>query len=86
MADGQVAGQLGQHAGGKDLGHVAHGFDAVDVAAVAGGDARALLAAVLQGEQAEMAQLGRFRVAVDGEDAALVVEFIEMGRRPACPT
>ena len=42
-------------------------------------DARALLAAMLQRIEPEVRQLGRFRMAVDGEDAALVVEFVEHG-------
>ena len=40
-------------------------------------DAGALLAAMLQRIQAQVSQLGCFRMAVDREDAALVVEFIE---------
>ena len=46
-------------------------------AAVAGGDARAFLAAMLQRIEPEIGQVGRFRMAVDGEHAALLVQFIE---------
>ena len=46
-------------------------------AAVAGADAGAFLAAMLQRVEAQIGQLGGFRMAVDGDDAALFVEFIE---------
>ena len=45
--------------------------------AVAGADAGALLSAVLQRVEAQVGQLGGFGMAVDGDDAALVVELIE---------
>ena len=54
----------------------------MDLVAVAGADAGALLPAVLQGVEAEVGQLGGFGMAVDGDHAALVVEFIEHGQRP----
>ena len=77
MADGQLAGQLSQHGRREDLRHVAHVLDAVDLPSVARRDAGALLAAMLQREQAQVAQLGRFRISVDRKNTALVVEFIE---------
>jgi hypothetical protein len=51
---------------------------AVDLAAVAGGDAGALLAAMLQRVQAQIGEVGGFRMAVDGENAALIVNLSSM--------
>ena len=45
--------------------------------AVGGGDARALLPAVLQRVEAEVGQVRRLGVAEDAEDAALVAELVE---------
>ena len=45
--------------------------------AVGGGDAGALLAAMLQRVEAEVGEVGRLGMAEDAEDAALVVEFVE---------
>ena len=45
--------------------------------AVAGGDPGALLASMLQRVQPQVGQIGRFRVPVNGEYAALVVELVE---------
>ena len=70
-------GSVGQHVAGEDVRHMPHGLVAVDLAAVAGADAGALLPAMLQRVEAEVGQLGRFGMAVDGDHAALVVEFIE---------
>ena len=61
----------------EDIGHMAHRLVAVDLAAVAGGDTGALLAAMLQRVQPEVGEVRRFRMAVDGEDAAFFVELIE---------
>ncbi len=47
--------------------------------AVGGGDAGALLAAMLQRVEAEVGEVGRLRVAEDAEDTALVLEFVEHG-------
>ena len=54
VADRQVAGQFGQHGGREDIRHVPHGLDTADLLAVAGGDAGAFLAAMLQREQTQM--------------------------------
>ena len=61
------------------LGHVAHGARDPHLLAVGGADAGALLAAMLQGVEAEIGQVGRFGMAEDAEDAALVFELIEHG-------
>ena len=55
----------------------------VDLLAVAGADAGALLAAMLQRVEAQIGQLGGFGMAVDGDNAALFVEFIEHRMYPA---
>ncbi len=86
MADRQLARQLRQDGGCEDVGDMAHGFDAADFPAIAGGDARALLAAMLQGEQAEVAELRRFRIPVDRKNATFVVEFIEHSSPTRFPT
>ena len=44
--------------------------------AVRGGNARALLPPVLQGVQAEIGHVGRFGMAEDAENTALVFEFV----------
>src|ERR1700692_4669479 len=49
VADGEIARQTGDAFGSEDIRDVAHGLEAADLATVTGGDARALLAAVLQG-------------------------------------
>src|SRR5207245_8870454 len=52
-------------------------------------DAGAFLAAVLQGVQAEIGEVGRFLVSVHADDGALVVEFVGgddgAGLAHACP-
>ena len=77
VADGHRAGQLRQRFAVEDVGDVAHRLRDAHLRAVGGGDARALLAAVLQRVQAEVGHVGRFGVAEDAEDAALVLEFVE---------
>ena len=54
----------------------------MDLAPVAGCDARALLSPMLQRIQAQIGQIRRFRVAVNGENAALFVEFVEHENLP----
>jgi hypothetical protein len=76
VTDGESAGQLVQHIAGEDLGHVAHGLVAVEISAIAGADASALLAAMLERIEAEVGELGGFGVPVDGDDAAFLVELV----------
>src|SRR5690606_529945 len=51
----------------------------VEPDAVGAGDAGALLSAMLQRVKAEVRQIGRFRVAIDAEDAALFTELVHSG-------
>ena len=73
VADGHVAGEVGQGLVVEDLGDQAEVLVDEDLGAVGGGDAGRLLAAVLEGVQAEVAQTGD--VLTGGphtEDAALL--------------
>ena len=70
-------GQLADRFGREDIGHVAHALVAVDLAAVAGGDPGAFLPAMLQRVQAQVSQVGGFRMAVDGKHAAFVVKAVD---------
>jgi hypothetical protein len=47
--------------------------------AVGGGDAGRLLAAMLEGVEAEIGLAGGFRVAMNGDNAALFVEPVVLG-------
>ena len=76
VADGHGAGQLGQHVVGEDLRDQAHALDVGQMLAVGGGDAGRLLAAMLQGVEAEIGLAGGVGVAVNGDDAALFVELV----------
>src|SRR5580704_6973274 len=76
VADSEIARETGDAFGSEDIRDVTHGFEAADLAAVAGGDARALLAAVLQRIQAEIRQVRRFGMAVNSKHATLLVEFV----------
>ena len=78
VADGQVAGQtVPALRGREDVRHMAHRLVRVDLAAVARGDARAFLAAMLQRVEAQIGQVRGFRMPVNGEDTALFVELVE---------
>src|SRR5579875_703673 len=82
VTDGDVAAEttevvLGER--GVDEPHA--GMDA-DVVAVGGGDAGALLTAVLEGEEAEEADAGDvFAGCIDAEDSALLVQLIKWHTR-----
>jgi hypothetical protein len=54
-----------------------HACVIANVVAVAAGDPGTLLAAMLQGIQSQVRQIGGFRVAVNGKHPTLVVEFIK---------
>ena len=73
VADGERAGNAGQHVGGEDVGDQAHGLVQLQLLAVGGGDARRFLAAMLQRVQAEVGELGGLGMAVDGHHATFFV-------------
>ena len=75
MADGHVAGKLGQHVVREYLRNQAHAFDVGETMAVSGGDSGRLLAAVLEGVKAEIGLAGGVGMAVDGDYAAFFVEL-----------
>ena len=80
MADGQVALQGGQVALVEDLGDQAHVLVDHDLVAVADRDAGRLLAAVLQGVEAEVGELGDLLAGgPDPEDAAGVLRPLIVG-------
>ena len=73
VADGDVAGEVGQGLVVEDLGDQAKVLVDEDLGAVGGGDAGRLLAAVLEGVQAEVGQAGDLLArGPDAEDTALL--------------
>ena len=81
VADGDVAGKVAEVVLLEDLGDEAHAAVHVDAEAVGGGDAGALLAAVLQGVDAVEGDAGYvFIGCVDAEDAALLAPGLPGGR------
>ena len=82
VADGQVAGQRGQGAVVEGVGHEAHVLDHRDGLAVADRHAGRLLAAVLQGVEPQVGEVGhRLAGGVDAEDAAGLVRGVVVGPR-----
>ena len=72
MPDGDVAGHGGQGLLVEHLGHQAEVFEHQNLRAVGDRDTRGLLAPVLQGVEAVVAELGDFLTGgPDAEDAAL---------------
>src|SRR5690349_17390613 len=78
MSYGMLAGHRLQHVAGEDIGHVPHRLMTEYFVAVGSADAGALLAAMLQRVQSEIAHLGGFGMAVDGYYAAFVVEVVQV--------
>ena len=76
VTDGVVTGQRVQRGPVERLRHMPHGPRRVQALAVAGGDAGALLAPVLQRIQPETGQGRRLRVSKNAKDAAFVVELV----------
>ena len=74
VAHGPVALEQGQPLVREDVVDEAHPLLDAQALAVARDDARRLLPAVLLGVEAEVGEVGRFRVAEDAEEAAAVVE------------
>ena len=80
VADGDVAGEVAEVVLLEDLRDEAHAAVHVDAEAVGGGDAGALLAAVLEGVEAVEGDAGDVFVRrVDAEDAALLSQCIGVG-------
>src|SRR5205085_4878998 len=76
VADGRRAGQSVQTLLDEDLGDQAHRALRAQQRGVGGDDAARLLPAVLQLVEAEVGHARGLGVAVDAEDAALVVETV----------
>ena len=76
MADGHVAHQIVQDLAVKDLGHEPHALVFTELLAVAGHEARAFLAAMLQRVQSVIGQLGGIRMPEDTEHTAVMLGVI----------
>ena len=86
VPDGQRARQAGKNVFGEDIGHQAHALCAAAESSPFGADdARRLLPAMLQRVQAEVSELGRFGMAVDGHHAAFFVKFVRFSISIAQP-
>ena len=68
--------ELRQNVFGKDVGDQSHGPMGAQRQPVGGDDARRLLSAMLQRMQAEVSELLRLRMGVDGHHPAFVVKFV----------
>ena len=62
----------------EDLFHMPHALLADQIVAVGGGNARAFLAAMLQGIKSEIGELGGVRVPIDSKNPAMVMELIDI--------
>jgi uncharacterized Zn-binding protein involved in type VI secretion len=82
MADGSVAMQRLEMRRVKDLGDKPHTFVQAKGGAVtiAGGDAGAFLAAMLEGKEAVVSQQSCIFVAVNGKDAAFMFGTVRVGQ------
>src|SRR5262249_2145672 len=78
VADGDVPGQRLERALVERLGDVPHGARDAHLLAVGARDAGAFLAAMLEGVQPEVREIGCFGVPEDAENATLVFVFIQM--------
>jgi len=74
VADGRVARQAVQHGLGEHVRHVALRLVEVQALVIAGADAGGLLAAVLQGIEAQVGLAGGFRLPADPENPAFIPE------------
>ena len=72
MAHGYPAGEGAQAGLGKDVRHQAHALVLVHAVRIQGNDARALLAPVLLGVEAEIGQTGRVLMIINTEKTAFV--------------
>ena len=80
VADRDRAGQRRERGLVEDLVDVAHALHDPHALAVGRRDAGALLAAMLQRVEPEIGQLRRFRVSVDSEHPAFILELVEHKR------
>ena len=76
VSDSECAVQLRKHFFGEDVSDQAHRLVGAQSHAIRRDDARRLLATMLQGMQAEIGELLRFRMGVDRDHAALFAEFV----------
>ncbi len=79
VADGRPAREAGEPRAVEDVGDVAHLALDVDLAAVERGDPGRLLAAVLEGVEAEVREIGGVVRVADAEDTALIREPAPVG-------
>ena len=78
MPDGQFAREFFSTLGREDISDMAHLSDTVNGAAIAGRDSGAFLSPMLQGVEAKIGQIRGFGMAVNGENATLFMELIEV--------
>ena len=70
-------GSFSQHLVGEDLRHQPHALDVGKMLTVGGGNARRLLAAMLQGVESEIRLARGIRMPVNGDHAALFAELAD---------
>ena len=80
VADGQVAGQLGENVVGKDFRDQAHALDVGKMRSIGGGDAGGFLTAMLESIERKIGFARGMRMAVDGDDAAFFVELVSFAK------
>ncbi len=79
VTDGHVAPEAREALFGEDLRGKPHPLVLIDPASVGGGDTRALLSAVLEGEEAEEGEPRGLLVAVNGDNPARLTGPIPIG-------
>jgi hypothetical protein len=72
MTDGQMAFEFGQIIFPENLGYETHRFVGPDIATIRRNDTGAFLPPVLKGEETKKGQPGRFRMPIDGKNAAFL--------------
>ncbi len=75
VADGEFAGQFGEHIVGKNIRDQAHALDVGEICVVGGCNSGRLLSAMLQRVQREVGLARGIRMAVNGDHAAFFAEF-----------
>ena len=86
MADGERPGKEGKLLLGKRVLDEAHRAVREELLAVARDDAGRLLTTVLESVEAQVGEIRSLRVAVDAEDAALIVKMVVFVRIAESPT